>query len=993
MQDCSTLARCLFSNATYLNRGEGLDAVWLGYIVDMSIRFLVKCTASILVFAALTTIQQSLNVYKTTAANSSFTVADVAVSNSTMHGENFACAVVTGGKIKCWGITTTFNSGWGFDYKLGDGSTLRSASPTGSTYGEYRSVVTSEIMSCGVQANDDMRCWGGTPKTGTYDSIRSLFEWEQRSTQSVFLGGVKSVVLGDLSGCVILADKSVKCWGWNVSGQLGIGSTSSSDTPVSVPGLSNVAKISAGNRTFCALSETGLVHCWGENYSGLLGNTTFNRELSPYPLPGASNVSDVSTSGNSTCVVISGLVKCIGGNDYGQLGDGTTAGRRSLVQVAGVTNAVAVSVGESGHTCALLADQTVKCWGNNSLGQLGDGTKVNRLSPTAVDGLTSVTKISTGGVSSCAIISDATVRCWGNNSFGALGDGSTTERLKPVSVLNENIISFSAIPNKTIGDEFFEISGVASSGEQVKFASSGSCSVFGYEVSIVSTGICTVTASEKGNAFYGAAQDVTRSFNVASWNSQRANIQTKLRFTDSNGNPISNLSVSWSTVGGGDQASGSNKITNLNGEVLFAAVSGPARISAGNSASQTEIMSNPDRPIIHNFNVVKNLVQGEVSINVGVTPTVTTRKVQVLLSDGTPVRDAVVVAGAFVSPSNQESKGSSVLTSFKMQNSRSYWRSSGYLGGMETLQYCGRDAIPGTGQSSYPPQAKTGSDGFAELNGFPVSDSNRAPGEVFGDSITSCYNDGELNQTKVTTYVSDGITKIVLGYLAKVTIDALDQTVTEGSSVDIPVKAVDGLGEPQPNKSMTLVEENSDGITASAAEARTTGVEKFGSSCTPSSTGSTNGSGTALMRICPTKSGRWYVKSSGSISSRSIRITVVPKAGQVPASAGPISGVSNAGQVPASAGPISGVSNAGSKPLVFSVKKPTSAKSIAALAKLKVLSTSKVSLKVVAASAKYCKVSGTKLKGLKTGTCKVKVTVTPKKGRASSKTVSLKVTK
>jgi RHS repeat-associated protein len=141
----------------------------------------------------------------------------------------------------------------------------------------------------------------------------------------------------------------------------------------------------------------------------------------------------ISGGASHSCAVFAGTVKCWGINANGELGDNSTTQRLTPTGVAGITNAIAVSAGYK-HSCALLSDGTVECWGYNGFGQLGDGTTTQRLTPVAVSGITNATQISAGRNHSCARLADGTIKCWGDNATGQIGDGTTTNQTTPVTV-------------------------------------------------------------------------------------------------------------------------------------------------------------------------------------------------------------------------------------------------------------------------------------------------------------------------------------------------------------------------------------------------------------------------------------------------------------------------------------------------------------------------------------------------------------------------------
>ena len=177
-----------------------------------------------------------------------------------------------------------------------------------------------------------------------------------------------------------------------------------------------------------AIGVTAVVTTSGDNKSARSGSTYTPGD----PLAWTA----VSGGGAHTCALVnSGQVKCWGQNTYGQLGDGTTANRTTPVFVSDISTATSISTGYS-HSCAVLSDSRVKCWGDNAYGQLGNGGRFNAYAPVFVSDISTATSISLGVVHSCAVLQGGDTKCWGRNASGQLGNGATgTNSNTPVAVL------------------------------------------------------------------------------------------------------------------------------------------------------------------------------------------------------------------------------------------------------------------------------------------------------------------------------------------------------------------------------------------------------------------------------------------------------------------------------------------------------------------------------------------------------------------------------
>jgi len=294
-------------------------------------------------------------------------------------------------------------------------------------------VATGADHTCALTAGGGVKCWGENEcgQLGDGTTTDRLAPVDVQGLGS----GVTAIGAGRFHSCAVLDGGGVKCWGANYSGQLGDGTTTDRLTPVDVVGLSNAAQVAPGESYTCARTAAGGVHCWGFNIFGQLGDGTNVSRSTPAGVTGLdSGVTTIAAGSSHACALVAGAAKCWGGNSSGKLGDGTTTNRATPVDVTGLSGVVSIAAGQS-HTCAALSDASAVCWGENGNGQLGDGTTTASSVPVEVRDLPDrVATVAAGAMHSCAVTPSGAVSCWGNNTFGQLGDGTTTDSRTPVTV-------------------------------------------------------------------------------------------------------------------------------------------------------------------------------------------------------------------------------------------------------------------------------------------------------------------------------------------------------------------------------------------------------------------------------------------------------------------------------------------------------------------------------------------------------------------------------
>jgi alpha-tubulin suppressor-like RCC1 family protein len=373
-------------------------------------------------------------------------------------GYGHTCALISDGTVTCWG--------YGADGQLGTGNTNTSDVPVAVTGGALENKTVTQIATgayhtCALISDGTVTCWGfgADGQLGTGNTIDS-------NIPVAVTGGalanktVTQISTGAYHTCALISDGTVTCWGWGGGGLLGTGNNNSSDVPVAVTGgaLENktVTQIATGSAHTCALISDGTVTCWGWGGGGQLGTGNNNSSDVPVAVTGGAlankTVTQIATGGAHTCALISdGTVTCWGNGAYGQLGTGDTVDSNIPVAVTGgaLANETVTQIATGNlHTCALISDGTVTCWGNGAGGELGTGNNNSSNVPVAVTGGAlankTVTQIATGDLHTCALISDGTVTCWGNGANGELGTGNNNNSNIPVAVTG------GALANKTV---------------------------------------------------------------------------------------------------------------------------------------------------------------------------------------------------------------------------------------------------------------------------------------------------------------------------------------------------------------------------------------------------------------------------------------------------------------------------------------------------------------------------------------------------------------
>lgn len=345
-------------------------------------------------------------------------------------GGEHTCALYTTGIVRCWGSN--------FNGQLGDGnSATYSAIPvTVLGINTATDIAAGSNHSCALLANQRIQCWGAD-SSGQLGNDAALAE--SHLPVYIFTGAADftQVSAGADVSCGLRAAGTVLCWGADGEGANGNNAAFLNNAvPVTVSGLTGATHLSVGRGHACAVRTGNTVRCWGANANGQIGmNTTTNSGVS-LQIP-SFTASLVVAGGDTSCgVQIDGSLRCWGSGNYGQLANGNTTGFEKIPTVIPALDQFQkISLGRK-HGCALNASNAVTCWGRDNYGQLGDNVgATDEPLPVLAGGMNAVSLVGTGENHSCAVKITGEAYCWGANASGQLGNTPLSTQPLPVSVL------------------------------------------------------------------------------------------------------------------------------------------------------------------------------------------------------------------------------------------------------------------------------------------------------------------------------------------------------------------------------------------------------------------------------------------------------------------------------------------------------------------------------------------------------------------------------
>ncbi|AZZ37705.1 hypothetical protein CIK05_13165 [Bdellovibrio sp. qaytius] len=344
------------------------------------------------------------------------------------------CALTQLGWINCWGANNTGQIGNNTQTESNKQIPIRSGIIQISTARSGPSTTSGTTFA--ITLTGVLMSWGdnlyGKLGTGTSGGASFTPQIVDVTNRYKFISSQYGHV------CAITSTDVLKCWGYNSDGQVGDNTLVQKNSPVTVDAGVSYKFVAVGASFTCAITTAGVLKCWGLNDTGQVGDNTLVSKTTPVVINSGTTYDSVSLGYSHACgVTTAGVLKCWGSDTVGQMGDGGLPVDRYTPNVvdSGVNYS---SVSTSNNTsCAITTTGILKCWGENDNGEIGDGSTANRTLPVTVDSGTSYASVSMGGDHTCGVTTAKVAKCWGLNDHGQLGLGTTGGfQSTPQSVVN-----------------------------------------------------------------------------------------------------------------------------------------------------------------------------------------------------------------------------------------------------------------------------------------------------------------------------------------------------------------------------------------------------------------------------------------------------------------------------------------------------------------------------------------------------------------------------
>lgn len=370
-------------------------------------------------------------------------------------GSFHVCAVTVSSSVLCWGANSS-------QQLAQDSSASFNGTPTVVPGLAATAVSAGARHTCALRNNGTVACWGDND----FRQSAPLSNSSEAELTEIGLAGIVDISAGGEHACALAADGTVACWGRNMERQVEPGAVSAVAF-AGVAGVANATSLASGADFSCAVIVDGTIKCWGADQTGfiqpaignaleagthcvvsVLGSARCFTLVPPFTVsnrsdPEPAKARSIALGGSHSCARrLSGQLACWGENGLGQLGDGTLSDRPSPVTVLDGTHpasAAGVAAG-SAHGCMRTPTGRVSCWGDNSSGQIGDPTRGGvREMFTVIDSgstpLANVVAVTNGAGHSCALLANGRAKCWGSNADGQLGDGTRTTPVSPANAV------------------------------------------------------------------------------------------------------------------------------------------------------------------------------------------------------------------------------------------------------------------------------------------------------------------------------------------------------------------------------------------------------------------------------------------------------------------------------------------------------------------------------------------------------------------------------